>query len=41
MIPGYTNVKEIYRGKKRVIFRGLREKDNRPVIIKTFNDEFP
>ncbi|ETW97489.1 MAG: hypothetical protein ETSY2_44510, partial [Candidatus Entotheonella gemina] len=41
MIPGYTIHDELYRGRKRVVYRGEREQDQRSVIIKTFNTEFP
>src|SRR5262245_38405330 len=41
MIPGYTIQEEIFRGRKRVVFRGLKEPEKNPVIIKTISTEFP
>ena len=41
MIPGYTIHHEIYRGRKRVVYRGEREQDHRSVIIKTLNTDYP
>ncbi len=41
MIPGYSIDNEIFRGRKRIVYRGEREKDNLPVIIKTLNTEHP
>ena len=41
MIAGYSIDNEIFRGRKRIVYRGEREKDNLPVIIKTLNTEHP
>ena len=41
MIPGYSIDKEIFRGRKRIVYRGEREKDKLPVIIKTLRTEHP
>ncbi len=41
MIPGYKITAEIFRGRKRIVYRGQREKDKKPVIIKTLSDDFP
>lgn len=38
---GYKILKEIFRGKKRVVYRGRREGDKQSVIIKTLIDDFP
>ncbi|MGH7631497.1 MAG: sigma 54-interacting transcriptional regulator [Gemmatimonadales bacterium] len=40
-IAGYDVKQEIYRGRRRVVFRGTRRRDGRPVVIKTTADEFP
>ncbi len=40
-IPGYEIQQEIYRGRRRVVFRATRQRDARPAIIKTPADEFP
>ena len=41
MVPGYIDIKEIHRGRRRIIYRGLREKDGKPVVIKTVIDDYP
>jgi PAS domain S-box-containing protein len=40
-LPGYQKIREIHRGRKRVIYRARRESGDCPVIIKTFAAEFP
>ncbi|HEX3034638.1 MAG TPA: serine/threonine-protein kinase PknK, partial [Thermodesulfobacteriota bacterium] len=40
MISGYGIVEEIYRGRRRVVYRGNRDHDGVPVIIKTFTNDF-
>src|SRR5262249_28361849 len=41
MIPGYIDLQEIFRGRSRVVYRGKREQDGQPVILKTVAQEFP
>ena len=41
MIPGYKIEEEIYRGRKRILYRGKREQNSMPVIIKTLIADFP
>lgn len=41
MFPGYIQIKKIHQGRRRIIYRGLREKDNKPVIIKSVSDDYP
>ena len=41
MIPGYLISEEIFRGRKRIVYRGMREEDNRAVILKTLSTEYP
>ncbi|HEU5171541.1 MAG TPA: sigma 54-interacting transcriptional regulator [Gemmatimonadales bacterium] len=41
ILTGYRIQQEIYRGRRRVVLRGLRRQDGLPVIIKTAADEFP
>ncbi len=41
MIPGYIIEEEIYRGRKRLVYRGRRLEDNTSVIIKTSISDFP
>ena len=40
-LPGYALDAELYRGRKRVVWRGRREADGAAVIVKAFADEFP
>ncbi len=40
-LPGYEINGEIHRGRKRVIYRGRREEDHLPVVIKTLINDFP
>ena len=41
MLSGYRIQSEIFRGKSRVVYRGVREKDGIPVLIKTFVNQVP
>ena len=41
MIPGYLIAEEIFRGRKRIVYRGIRKEDNRAVILKTLSTEYP
>ena len=40
-IPGYTIAAEIHRGRKRVVYRALRDRDGASIILKTLLDEYP
>ena len=40
-IPGYRVTEEVYSGSKTLVFRGIREKDQQPVIIKVMRNEYP
>jgi predicted ATPase len=40
-IPGYKIQQEIYRGRRRVVFRAVRERDGYRAVVKTSSDEFP
>src|SRR5690348_2327094 len=41
MIPGYELLGEVYRGRNRIVYRGVRVEDRMPVIIKTLIGDFP
>ncbi|MDZ7343113.1 MAG: protein kinase, partial [candidate division KSB1 bacterium] len=41
LIPGYKILEEIHRGRKRIVYRGQRQADRAPVIIKMLVDDFP
>lgn len=38
---GYTTAEKIHSSVKTLIYRGLRESDRTPVIIKVLNKEYP
>jgi PAS domain S-box-containing protein len=40
-LPGYRLDHELHRGRTRVVYRGVRESDRLPVVVKTLADEFP
>ncbi len=40
-VPGFTVTEEVYRGRTRVVYRGRRDRDGAPVILKAFSDEVP
>ena len=35
LIPGYTITEEVYRDRRRIMYRGSRDRDGIPVIIET------
>lgn len=39
--PGYKTKEQIFRGYNSTIYRGIRDSDNKPVIIKFLNQEYP
>jgi len=41
ILPGYAVHHEIYRGQRRLVFRGARSSDGLAVVIKAAADEFP
>ncbi|MCT7984892.1 AAA family ATPase [Laspinema sp. A4] len=40
-LSGYQIAEEIYRNSKRVVYRGMREADGLPVILKALGTEYP
>ncbi|BAY96182.1 multi-sensor signal transduction multi-kinase [Tolypothrix tenuis PCC 7101] len=40
-ILGYRITEQLYLGKKTVVYRGIREKDNQKVILKLMRNEYP
>src|SRR5881396_1495226 len=40
-VPGFTVFEEVYRGRTRVVYRGRREADGVPVILKTSAEALP
>jgi len=40
-IPGYLISEEFFKGRKRIVYRAIREEDKKPVIIKTLSKENP
>ncbi|MFZ2633096.1 MAG: response regulator [Desulfosalsimonadaceae bacterium] len=41
IIPGYQVTGQIYEGERSIIYRGLREADSNPVVIKLFYKPYP
>src|SRR4028119_516207 len=41
IFPGYNITEIIYEGLRTVVYRGIRENDRQPVIVKTIKDEYP
>jgi predicted ATPase/signal transduction histidine kinase len=39
--PGYSITEQIYSGSRTIVYRGIREKDQKPVIIKLMRNEYP
>ena len=35
LLPGYTVTEEVYRGRRRVVYRATRESDGARVVLKT------
>ena len=40
-IPGYRVTEKVYSGSKTFVFRGIRKKDRKPVVIKLMRNEYP
>ncbi|MBL1203308.1 MAG: AAA family ATPase [Nostoc sp. GBBB01] len=40
-IPGYNLVEEVYCGSRTIVYRGIRELDSQPVVIKLLKREYP
>ncbi len=38
LLPGYTITEEVYRGRRRIVYRGTRDRDGARVIVKTLLD---
>jgi hypothetical protein len=41
VIAGYALSKEIFRDRKRALYSGYRQADDKPVLIKTLPTEIP
>ncbi|MCX7593944.1 MAG: AAA family ATPase [Fischerella sp.] len=39
--PGYSISEQVYSGSRTIVYRGIREKDQKPVIIKLMRNEYP
>ena len=39
--PGYSLAAEIHRGRKRAVYRAVRDRDGAGVILKTLLDDYP
>ncbi|QLE56613.1 ATP-binding sensor histidine kinase [Nostoc sp. TCL26-01] len=40
-IPGYHLTEQIYSGSKTLVYRGIREQDQMPVVLKLMRSEYP
>lgn len=40
-LKGFSNLERISEGKSTLVYRGVRQQDNQPVIIKISKDEYP
>lgn len=40
-LPGYSIIEQIYSGTRTIVYRGIRQQDQKPVIIKTMRSEYP
>ncbi|RCJ25818.1 serine/threonine protein kinase [Nostoc sp. ATCC 43529] len=40
-IPGYNLVEQLYCGSRTIVYRGIRELDSQPVVIKLLKREYP
>ncbi len=40
-LPGYNIVEQIYSSSRTIVYRGIRQQDQKPVIIKTMRNEYP
>ncbi|MBD2679426.1 MULTISPECIES: ATP-binding sensor histidine kinase [Nostoc] len=40
-IPGYNLVEQLYCGSRTIVYRGIRELDGQPVVIKLLKREYP
>lgn len=41
VIPGYQLTEQLFAGSRTIVYRGIREADQKPVVIKLFNREYP
>lgn len=40
-IPGYRITKQLYSGSRTQVYRGISESEQKPVVIKLLNNEYP
>ncbi|KYC39237.1 hypothetical protein WA1_31330 [Scytonema hofmannii PCC 7110] len=40
-VPGYRITQQIYSGSKTLVYRGVREQDRQPIVIKLMRTEYP
>ncbi|GBE93121.1 trifunctional serine/threonine-protein kinase/ATP-binding protein/sensor histidine kinase [Nostoc cycadae] len=40
-LPGYRIVEQIYCGSKTLVYRGIKEQDKQPIVIKLIRNEYP
>ena len=40
-LPGYRITEQLYAGSRTLVYRGIRESDRTPVVIKVLRNEYP
>src|SRR3712207_3728454 len=40
-LPGYRITEQLYAGSRTLVYRGVRESDRTPVVIKLLRNEYP
>src|SRR6476661_9175788 len=40
-LPGYRITEQLYAGSRTLVYRGVRESDRTPVVIKVLRNEYP
>src|SRR6478672_7358424 len=40
-LPGYGITEQLYAGSRTLVYRGIRESDRTPVVIKLLRNEYP
>ena len=40
-IPNYQITKQIYESANSLVYRGLRDEDNQPIILKVLKEDYP
>jgi len=41
IVTGYGILKKIHQGTRTLVYRGMRDRDQKPVILKLLKNEYP